>query len=88
MRIFITLAVGLLLVGCGEEAARTEVPPASTAIDQCKRAELFRECMASLPAGPQNTTTNDWAEVVEACADSARDMAWRKPDKVPAECRS
>lgn len=35
--------------------------------DQPTRQRLFKDCMASLPAGPVSTRYNDWDEVVQQC---------------------
>lgn len=50
------LAILILLFGCKEWQ-----------VDQLKRHQYFKECMAALPAGPISTKYNDWDEVVEAC---------------------
>jgi len=39
--------------------------------NQMERQRLFKECMASLPLGPQTTHYNDWSEVVDSCEDVA-----------------
>lgn len=40
--------------------------------DQCLRAQLFKECMQILPKGPERIhNSNDWDEVVDACARTA-----------------
>ena len=69
----------LLLAGCGEYA--TPEP------DQCLRAELFKSCMASLPAGPQATKYNDWDEVVSACGSQAYYQSLRRPANIAKECK-
>lgn len=56
--------------------------------DQCRRAELFQQCMKALPAGPMATKYNDWNEVVSECGDQARMMSVRKESAVKEECRS
>jgi hypothetical protein len=57
-----TLAL-LFLVGCDD------VYPSDA--DQCLRIQLFKDCMAALPAGPKSAHYNDWSEVVEACESAA-----------------
>ena len=48
--------------------------------DNDVQAKVFAACMAALPAGPERTHYNDWAEVVEECNDAARDIATRWED--------
>jgi len=59
-RALITLPI-LALVGCDP------LPTEKWATDQAKRQELFKQCLAALPAGPKSTHYNDWDEVVGAC---------------------
>ena len=58
-----------------------------TTTDQCMRVELFKSCMASLPAGPVATKYNDWDEVVAQCGNEAFYMAQRSISFVKKECR-
>lgn len=60
--------------------------PAKTTVDQCLRQELFKQCMASLPKGPQSTVANDWDEVVGQCSSVAYLQALRRADFVKPEC--
>lgn len=39
--------------------------------DKAERQRIFKECMESLPDGPQTTHYNDWSEVVDSCDDAA-----------------
>lgn len=39
--------------------------------DQEVRREYFETCLALIPDGPESTTYNDWAEVVDTCDDTA-----------------
>jgi hypothetical protein len=39
--------------------------------DQAVRRQVFAECLKNVPKGPQTTTYNDWAEVVDACESAA-----------------
>ena len=39
--------------------------------NKSERQRIFKECMASLPLGPQTTHYNDWSEVVDSCEDVA-----------------
>lgn len=61
MKHAIILGAALVLVGCGYAPYPNYEP------DQSKRPQLFKECMASLPKGPEVAHYNDWDEVVEAC---------------------
>lgn len=55
--------------------------------DQCLRAQLFKDCMGSLPAGPQETKYNDWAEVVAECESTAYYQSIRPFTAIKKECR-
>lgn len=70
------LAVAALLLplyGCDDEPQGPPMPKPINhgfplyKIDQVNRRQFFKECMASLPVGPQSTQYNDWDEVVESC---------------------
>lgn len=82
-RLLASLAV-LLLGGC----VPPPPPPSSVILDQCKREVLFARCMAALPTGPASTVSNDWAEVVETCDDTARMQSYRQRRFVPLQCRA
>ncbi len=73
------IAAVLCLAGCGEYA--------SPEPDQCLRAELFKSCMASLPAGPVATMYNDWDEVVSTCGNVAYYQSLRRKESIAKECR-
>ena len=61
MKQIATLLVVLALAGCDQGLrANPEV-----------RAERFDACLKNVPAGPQHTKYNDWAEVVRACESAA-----------------
>lgn len=68
-----------LLAGCGDYA-----PPMA---DQCLRAELFKQCMAALPAGPTATHYNDWSEVVNQCSGFAYSASIRARSQIKNECK-
>lgn len=70
-----------VLGGCGEPS------PNSMMRDQCKRQQIFLQCMAALPEGPKATMYNDWAEVVEACESAAAYQALRPAGAIKPECR-
>lgn len=69
------------LAGCDKDDWSQTVP------DQCLRAELFKSCMASLPAGPQATKYNDWAEVVSECGSQSYYQSMRRSGAITKECR-
>lgn len=82
---FVFLAVvvafsAALMTGC---ESRIEAKP-----DQCLRRELFKECMAALPAGPVATKYNDWDEVVQECDSGAYYKSLRAPAVIKPECRT
>jgi hypothetical protein len=54
--------------------------------DQCLRAELFKQCMASLPPGPVQSHYSDWDEVVDSCENAAYWQAKRQIVYVKSEC--
>lgn len=78
----IALLACLLLAGCDSKPFQ---PINGT--DQCMRREIFKECMAALPAGPKATHYNDWSEVVSECDSAARYQAIRRMDQIKMECR-
>ncbi len=70
----------VLLAGCGDWG-----PPTS---NQCLRSELFKECMAAIPAGPVVIgNDNNWGEVIGKCENAAYYQSLRTRDHVPAACR-
>ena len=71
-----------LVAGC--DGTRTEQP----ILDQCMRQELFETCMASLPAGPNETVYNDWAEVVDECHSVATYNSYRMKANIKPECKA
>lgn len=73
------ILVGLMLVGCWEVEPEVH--------DQCMRREIFKECLAALPAGPKQTQYNDWAEVVRECETAAYYQSYRTKRFVSEECR-
>ena len=62
MKLLIVAALALLVSGCS--VTRHENDPALERV-------IFKECMASLPAGPASTVYNDWDEVVAECRTTA-----------------
>ena len=67
MKILLTLLTVLMLTGCDNPFN----PECRYRADQVLRAELFEKCMNLLPAGPDETVYNDWAEVVKECDNTA-----------------
>lgn len=55
---YILIGLMFVLTGCDQPVRQ---------LDQNLRREIFKECMRLLPAGPQKTMYNDWAEVVSEC---------------------
>lgn len=47
------------------------------------RNTAFHQCMRALPAGPQSTKYNDWAEVVSACDNYAQRLEIRNWSSAP-----
>lgn len=64
------------------------VPEEKKVSDQCLRKELFQQCMAGLPKGPDHVVAaeNDWQEVIEECGSQARYMSYRRREFVKPEC--
>ena len=75
------LSCSFVLMGCQEP---------SNGPDQCLRQEIFKQCMASLPKGPQSLTAagNDWDEVVESCDSSAYLQSIRRKETIKPECKA
>lgn len=81
----IVVAFIALLAGCdaSEQRARTPEP------DQCMRREIFKECLALIPKGPQSVhNSNDWQEVVAECGEVALYQSKRQPEFIKPECRA
>lgn len=77
----ITIFVVLFLIGC--------MPNKEQQItDQCKRQELFAQCMSLLPKGPERAVYNDWDEVVSECQSYSFYTSRRKRSAVSDECQS
>lgn len=85
VRALLGLVAMVALAGCAED----KPPVQMGGYDQCVRRVLFKECLQALPAGPTQAKYNDWDEVVEACADSARSQSYLSDkDVIKPECRS
>ena len=78
-RICQALMLTAALSGCVEEF--TSGP------DQCMRREIFMQCMAALPAGPNEVKYNDWSEVVGQCETVAYYQSVRETTAIKPECR-
>ena len=59
------LTLALLLIGCKVDDSDYGMP------DQALRRQIFKECLAAIPKGPERTVYNDWAEVVSECESAA-----------------
>ncbi len=57
-------------------------------VDQCLRQQTFEACMKNIPKGPESPVTNDWDEVIYACAEIARRQSVRYATQVRDECRA
>ena len=74
---YYALMIALLLTACDNR----------TVTDQCLRVEIFKDCLATVPAGPLATKYNDWDEVIVECRHTAYYMAQRQRSFVKEECR-
>ncbi len=81
---FAVMLAATTLAACGP---KTPYEPHSQS-DQCIRAELFRQCMQSLPAGPVATQYNDWAEVVDECDGASYYQSMRPTQHIAPQCRT
>lgn len=63
-----SLVLSLLLVGCTPDTPeKIALTDAQNAARAAYRDQVFEKCMKLLPAGPEQTKYNDWAEVVSEC---------------------
>lgn len=85
---FVLVVACMLLTGCSSERVPEAIRTDPVVINQCVRADLFKQCMASLPAGPVSTQYNDWDEVVDSCASQMTYLSYRLKSQVPIECRA
>ena len=76
----ILLTALLLLAGCTE-------PSEMMQHDQCLRREIFMQCLAAVPKGPNSTVRDSWADVVNECENAAAYQALRKAAHIKQECR-
>ena len=74
------LLMVMTIAGCGDYQ-----PPSP---NQCLRVELFKQCMASIPAGPVVIgNDNNWGEVIGKCESSSYYQSMREYSTIPPECR-
>lgn len=66
MKKILILGLTIILTGCNMNGELE-----SWQTDQALRQKIFKDCMESLPAGPQSTHYNDWSEVVDSCDTAA-----------------
>lgn len=56
--------------------------------DQCLRREIFNECLAKIPKGPEKIhNSNDWDEAIDSCASHAYKSSLRQYKTIKPECR-
>lgn len=80
----VLLVMVVLLVGCDKEIVITD----PSVFDQCLRREVFMQCLATVPKGPERVSdSNDWDEVIDECATAAQYMSVRRLSKIKEECR-
>lgn len=88
----IVLVALLLLAGCDSNSmSKMEIANklnTNPIRDVCLQKVYFDDCMKALPAGPTSTNYNDWSEVVSACTDSAKELAYRQSKDVKEECKT
>ena len=75
------LLVLLALAGCDKPVADP------SGMDQCLRREIFFQCLAAVPRGPENVKYNDWEEVVSTCGQQAQYQSYRRQAIIKPECR-
>lgn len=80
MKYFIIVLMAIALSGCGD--GRT--------IDQCKRAQLFKQCMDTIPK--DNIDMSDWNSydinrIIDKCSSTARHMSLRNEKNIKMGCK-
>ena len=75
MKLFICAAIVLALAGCVNESSEVDNYRA------VKRQEIFKDCLARIPKGPETTRYNDWDEVIQRCDTIGY---WQSKDLNPA----
>lgn len=74
---YMMLVLLLGLAGC-------KYPPPVYQYDKETQRELFLVCLSTVPAGPTQVVSNDWAEVVSQCKYAAMEMSERCVRNCPA----
>lgn len=78
----------VILVSLLAFAVGCTVPKDTRGPDQCLRRELFKECLALIPQGPEVVgTSNDWDETISRCSDAAYYQSIRGIEFIKPECR-
>lgn len=80
------LLVVALLSAC--DVKEMEQPADGSALDQCLRATLLRQCLAEVLRGPTVTSENPWHKVVAECQDAATLNSYRIRSTIKPECRA
>lgn len=76
----------LVLFSACNKNSIVEIDP--SILDQCLRREIFMQCLAAVPKGPEKIAgSNDWGEVVGECASVAQYMSVRRKSQVKVECQ-
>ncbi len=81
-------AAGIVALALLAACDVTKPPESRTILDQCLRAQLFQQCLAAVPKGPQVTHDNPWHKVVDECAGAAMYQSYRLREHVKQECRA
>ncbi|USV40986.1 hypothetical protein [Xanthomonas phage BUDD] len=87
-KFLIAVMLVLSLAGCVSREEYTAQQESKSTIDQCLRNQIFQQCLATIPPGPQKTVYNDWNEVVSECASVSYSQSFRVRSQVKQECRS
>jgi hypothetical protein len=83
-KVLLAVAQVFLLASCSP--SEPPAPPSSS--DQCMRREIFQQCLAAVPRGPERVaTSNDWDEVVAECETAAYRQSIRMTHTIKQECR-
>ncbi|WEM34480.1 hypothetical protein [Xanthomonas phage X1] len=87
-KFLIALMLVLSLGGCVSREEYIAEQESKTTNDQCLRNQIFQQCLATIPPGPQKTVYNDWNEVVSECSSVAYYQSLRVRSQVKPECRA
>lgn len=83
--LFVVLTLGLFIALTLAGCETTSLEPSSP--DQCLRAQLFHECLARVPKGPESTHYSGWEHVVDECQTASYYQSIRLRKAIPLECR-